>query len=178
MQKYCGCVFSEEDRYFYKKNDIPELPEGFTFQDKERVILKKENDLEKITEFLNKQDLKDIYIQDNLENIDCYVLKKQEKIIGLTLNLHIFDEKPDYKNKKLSNEKILIQDFVIDKNFRNKGLGKKLLNQICNNYKQKYERIVAKTDFTNLPFFVKQGFDKFIKQDEKGNLYYEKDLTK
>ncbi len=26
MQKYCGCVFSEEDRYYYHKKDKPALP--------------------------------------------------------------------------------------------------------------------------------------------------------
>ena len=29
MQKYCGCVFSEEDRYLKKKKDAPSLPEEF-----------------------------------------------------------------------------------------------------------------------------------------------------
>ena len=29
MQKYCGCVFSEEDRYVKKKKDNLSLPEGF-----------------------------------------------------------------------------------------------------------------------------------------------------
>ena len=28
MQKYCGCVFSEEDRYYYHKKDKLNLPEG------------------------------------------------------------------------------------------------------------------------------------------------------
>ena len=26
MQKYCGCIFSEEDRYYYHKKDKPNLP--------------------------------------------------------------------------------------------------------------------------------------------------------
>lgn len=29
MQKYCGCVFSEEDRYLNKRKDALSLPEGF-----------------------------------------------------------------------------------------------------------------------------------------------------
>ena len=32
MQKYCGCVFSEEDRYLKHKKDNMELPEGFQFK--------------------------------------------------------------------------------------------------------------------------------------------------
>lgn len=32
MQKYCGCVFSEEDRYVKKKKDALSLPEGFEWR--------------------------------------------------------------------------------------------------------------------------------------------------
>ena len=32
MQKYCGCVFSEEDRYVKKKKDPLSLPEGFEWR--------------------------------------------------------------------------------------------------------------------------------------------------
>ena len=32
MQKYCGCVFSEEDRYVKKKKDNLSLPEGFEWR--------------------------------------------------------------------------------------------------------------------------------------------------
>ncbi|MCR4564235.1 MAG: epoxyqueuosine reductase QueH [Clostridiales bacterium] len=34
MQKYCGCVFSEEDRYVKKIKTKPFLPEGFEFRKK------------------------------------------------------------------------------------------------------------------------------------------------
>lgn len=34
MQKYCGCVFSEEDRYVKKKKDSLSLPEGFEWRRK------------------------------------------------------------------------------------------------------------------------------------------------
>ena len=32
MQKYCGCVFSEEERYLKKKKDNLSLPEGFEWK--------------------------------------------------------------------------------------------------------------------------------------------------
>ncbi|MBP3255714.1 MAG: epoxyqueuosine reductase QueH [Clostridia bacterium] len=32
MQKYCGCVFSEEDRYVKKKKDDLSLPKGFEWK--------------------------------------------------------------------------------------------------------------------------------------------------
>ena len=34
MQKYCGCIFSEEDRYVKKLKTKPSLPEGFEFRRK------------------------------------------------------------------------------------------------------------------------------------------------
>ena len=34
MQKYCGCIFSEEDRYVNKKKDILNIPEGFEWRRK------------------------------------------------------------------------------------------------------------------------------------------------
>ena len=34
MQKYCGCIFSEEDRYYYRKKDNLSLPEGFEWDKK------------------------------------------------------------------------------------------------------------------------------------------------
>ena len=34
MQKYCGCIFSEEDRYVKKKKDSLNLPEGFKWKNK------------------------------------------------------------------------------------------------------------------------------------------------
>lgn len=36
MQKYCGCIFSEEDRYLKKKKDNLSLPEGFEWKNKKR----------------------------------------------------------------------------------------------------------------------------------------------
>ena len=34
MQKYCGCIFSEEDRYVKHKKDALSLPEGFEWRRK------------------------------------------------------------------------------------------------------------------------------------------------
>ena len=34
MQKYCGCIYSEEDRYVKKKKDPLSLPEGFKWKNR------------------------------------------------------------------------------------------------------------------------------------------------
>jgi len=36
MQKYCGCIFSEEDRYVKKKKDALSIPEGFEWKKNEQ----------------------------------------------------------------------------------------------------------------------------------------------
>jgi len=41
MQKYCGCIFSEEDRFLYNKKTVPFLPEGFVFPERTALNLKR-----------------------------------------------------------------------------------------------------------------------------------------
>lgn len=41
MQKYCGCVFSEEGRYNNRNNTKPSLPEGYELQKTPRLQVKK-----------------------------------------------------------------------------------------------------------------------------------------
>lgn len=37
MQKYCGCIYSEEDRYVKKKKDPLSLPEGFVWRNNKNL---------------------------------------------------------------------------------------------------------------------------------------------
>ena len=42
MQKYCGCIFSEEKMVLTHTNERPKLPEGFEFLPVERsIVIKK-----------------------------------------------------------------------------------------------------------------------------------------
>ena len=59
----------------------------------------------------------------------------------------------------LSGEK----NIVTRENYRNKGYAKTLLKSLCGNYKQKYDRMLVGTTENNIPFYVKQGFDKYEK---------------
>ena len=88
------------------------------------------------------------------------------------------------------------KSLVTRENYRNKGYAKPLLKSLCGNYKQKYDRMLVGTTENNIPFYVKQGFDKYEKTiknyfidnyDEEiidGDLvctdmyYYSKDLKK
>ena len=71
-----------------------------------------------------------------------------------------------------------------------------MLKFLCGNYKQKFNKMIVGTSENNIPFYVKQGFDKYEKTIKNyfvdnydkeiwdGNLrcidmyYYSKDLKK
>ena len=41
MQKYCGCIFSEESRYLNQNTQKPELPEGLEYPKRKNICVKK-----------------------------------------------------------------------------------------------------------------------------------------
>ena len=119
-----------------------------------------------------------------LNDSDVYALKKEDEIICIAVILPI-----SYKTLELKN-------IVTKEEYRGKGYAKTLLKSLCGNYKQKYDKMVVGTTENNIPFYVKQGFDKYEKTiknffidnyDEEikdGDLvctdmiYYSKDLKK
>ena len=52
---------------------------------------------------------------------------------------------------------------VVIKEYRGQGYGKKMLKYLADNYKQKYNKMLVGTSENNIPFYVKQGFDKYEK---------------
>ena len=97
---------------------------------------------------------------------------------------------------KIDEDTVELKNIVTKKEYRGRGLGKKMLKYLADNYKVKYKKMIVGTTENNIPFYVKQGFDKFEKTiknffvdnyDEKiidGNIqcidmyYYSKDLSK
>ena len=87
-------------------------------------------------------------------------------------------------------------DYEIKKDYRENGFGKKMIKYLVDNYKSKYKKLIVGTTENNIPFYVKQCFDKYEKTinnffvdnyNEKikdGDLvctdliYYSKDLKK
>lgn len=47
--------------------------------------------------------------------------------------------------------------------YRCQGYGKKMIKYLFDNYKQKYGKMLVGTTENNIPFYVKQGFDKYEK---------------
>ena len=184
MQKYCGCVFSEEERYNNSNTTKPSIPNGYEIPREPRMQVKKIENKEDYIDLLLEADPSKDMIHKYLNDSDVYALKKEEELISIAVILHI-----DRKTLELKN-------IVTRENYRNKGYAKTLLKSLCGNYKQKYDRMLVGTTENNIPFYVKQGFDKYEKTiknffidnyDEEiidGDLictdliYYSKDLKK
>ncbi len=146
--------------------------------------VKRINNKEDYLELLLEADPSKEAISKYLEISDVYGLKKDNEIVSIAVILHI-----DSKTLELKN-------LVTKECYRNKGYAKKLLKSLCGNYKQKYSKMIVGTTENNIPFYVKQGFDKYEKTiknffmnnyDEEikdGDLictdliYYSKDLKK
>lgn len=86
-----------------------------------------------------------------LKDSDVYGLKVDEEIVSVAVILHISKNELELKN------------LVTKEEYRNKGYAKKLLKSLCSNYKQKYNKMIVGTTENNIPFYVKQEFDKYEK---------------
>ena len=184
MQKYCGCVFSEEMRY-YNRNPIQiSNTNGYEIPKEPRMQVRKIENKEDYIDLLLEADPSKDMIHKYLNNSDVYALKKGDELISIAVILPI-------------SRKILeLKNIVTTEKYRNKGYAKTLLKSLCGNYKQKYDRMLVGTTENNIPFYVKQGFDKYEKtiknffidnyneEIKDGDLictdliYYSKDLKK
>ena len=184
MQKYCGCIFSEEMRYNSHNTTKPSIPNGYEIPREPRMQVKKIENKEDFIDLLLEADPSKDMIHKYLNDSDVYALKKGDELISIAVILHI-----DRKTLELKN-------IVTTEKYRNKGYAKTLLKSLCGNYKQKYDRMLVGTTENNIPFYVKQGFDKYEKtvknffidnyneEIKDGDLictdliYYSKDLKK
>ena len=151
MQKYCGCVFSEEMRYYNRNPIQTSNTNGYEIPKEPRMQVKKIENKEDYIDLLLEADPSKDMIHKYLNDSDVYALKKEDELISIAVILHI-----DRKTLELKN-------IVTKENFRNKGYAKTLLKSLCGNYKQKYDRMLVGTTENNIPFYVKQGFDKYEK---------------
>ena len=184
MQKYCGCVFSEEMRYYNRNSIQTSNTNGYEIPKEPRMQVKKIENKEDYIDLLLDADPSKTSIYKYLNDSDVYGLQVDENIVSLAVILHIDKNTLELKN------------LVTKKEYRGNGYAKKLLKSLCGNYKQKYNRMLVGTSENNIPFYVKQGFDKYEKTiknyfidnyDEEiwdGDLrctdmyYYSKDLKK
>ena len=184
MQKYCGCIFSEEDRYNNHNSVQNSNINGYKMPKKPRMQVKKIENKEDYIDLLLEADPSKDIIHKYLQESDVYALKKEDELISIAVILPI------------SRKTLELKNIVTTEKYRNKGYAKILLKSLCGNYKQKYDRMLVGTTENNIPFYVKQGFDKYEKtiknffidnykeEVKDGDLvctdliYYSKDLKK
>ena len=131
------------------------------------VNIKKEKDnKEQYMDLLLEADPSENMINEYLKDGDLFVLTYENEIVCVAVVTKVDDNTCELKNIATKEE------------YRNKGYAKKMLKYLCDNYKQKYNKMLVGTTENNIPFYVKQGFDKYEKtlkevfdlKEEKNNL--------
>ena len=92
------------------------------------------------------------------ENIgDIYVATINEKVVAMVNILYTI-------STALGNQVAIFEDFIVDKNYRNQGIGENLIDFVFEDLKAKnFSRITLLTDNDNLKahkFYEKKGFVK------------------
>ena len=151
MQKYCGCIFSEESRYNCHNPTKPDIPTDTTAIREQMPQVKRIENKEDYMDLLLEADPSKSIIIKYLHDSDVYGVKLNDEIISLAIILHIDKNTLELKN------------LVTKSEYKNKGYAKRLLKHLCGNYKQKYSKMIVGTTENNIPFYVKQGFDKYEK---------------
>ncbi|MBR3134894.1 MAG: epoxyqueuosine reductase QueH [Clostridia bacterium] len=153
MQKYCGCIYSEESRYNNPNPPKPELPDDFEFLPVNRsIVIKKEKEnKEKYMDLLLEADPDKEVIEKYLQNGELFILTYKEEVECVAVVTKVDEKICELKN------------IATVEKFRGQGYGKKMIKYLFDNYKQKYEKMIVGTSENNIPFYVKQGFDKYEK---------------
>ena len=153
MQKYCGCIFSEwipnDD---HNKVEL-KLPENFEFLPVERsIVIKKEREnKEQYMSLLLEADPSEKLVRQYLVDGDLFVLTYKNEVACVAVAT------------KEDNDTCELKNIATEEKYRGKGYAKKMLKYLCDNYKQKYHKMLVGTTENNIPFYVKQGFDRYEK---------------
>ena len=151
--KWLDTRSSEEQSMLAHTNEKPVLPGGFEFLPVKRSInIKKEKDNnEQYMDLLLEADPSKDMINDYLRDGELFVLTYKDDVACVGVVIRIDDETIELKN--IATKEI----------YRGQGYGKKMLKYLADNYKQKYKKMLVGTTENNIPFYVKQGFDKYEK---------------
>ena len=134
MQKYCGCVFSEEQSMLTHTGSKPKLPEGFKFLPVKRsIVIKKEKEnKEQYMKLLFDSDSSKDMINNYLKNGELFVLTYKDDVACVAVVIKIDDKTIELKN------------IVTKEEYRGQDLGKKMLKYLVDNYKQKYKKMIVR----------------------------------
>ena len=151
MQKYCGCIFSEEDAKIGRTATI-NAPDGFIWPKKRSVEIRKIRENKKdYLDLLLEADPDEEVVDKYLSDSDMYVLFKNDEPICEAIV------------KKVDEDTCELKSIATKEDYKGKGYAKQLLKYLFGNYKQKYKKMIVGTTENNIPFYVKQGFDKYEK---------------
>jgi N-acetylglutamate synthase-like GNAT family acetyltransferase len=104
---------------------------------------------------VQKKALKTIILNENIG--DIYVTTINEEVVAMVNILYTI-------STALGNKVAIFEDFIVDKNYRNQGIGKKFIDYVFEDLKaKKISRITLLTDNDNLKaheFYKKIGFVK------------------
>ena len=64
---------------------------------------------------------------------------------------------------KKDSDTVELKNIVTKENYRENGYAKKMIKYLVDNYKTRYKKMIVGTTQNNIPFYVKQGFDKYEK---------------
>ena len=153
MQKYCGCIFSEESRYNNPNPPKSELPNDFEFLPANRsIVIRKEKDnKEQYMDLLLEADPEKEVVEKYLKDGELFVLTYKDDVACVAIVTKIDEDIVELKN------------IATAEKYRGQGHGKKIIKYLFDNYKQRYEKMIVGTTENNIPFYVKVGFDKYYK---------------
>ena len=134
MQKYCGCVFSEEQSMLTHTGNKPKLPDGFEFLPVKRsIVIKKEKEnKEQYMDLLLEADPSKDMVNNYLKDGELFVLTYKDDVACVAVVIKIDDETIELKN--IATKEV----------YRRQGYGKKMLKYLADNYKQKYKKMIAR----------------------------------
>lgn len=144
MQKYCGCVYSEAERY--KDENATEVKLKNTYE-----IVKIKQEKEQYMPLLLEADPSVELVESYLKNGDLYALKLDGNVVSVAVVAKLDDSTCELKNVATKEE------------YRNMGYAKRLIKYLFSIYKQKYAKMIVGTSENNIPFYVKSGFDTYEK---------------
>lgn len=132
---------------------MPKLPEGFEFlQVKHSINIRKERDeKEKYLELLLEADPSKEMVEKYLSDGELFVLTYNDEPVCIAVTV------------QKDNDTIELKNIVTKEKYRGKGYAKKMIKYLVDNYKTRYSKMIVGTTENNIPFYVKQGFDKYEK---------------
>ena len=153
MQKYCGCIFSEESRYTFPDLPKPNLPENFKFLPALRnIVIKKERkNKEKYMDLLLKADPSEDMVNEYLKDGEMFVLTYKGEVVCVSVVSKIDENTCELKN------------LVTKKEYRSRGYAGKMIKYLFDNCKQKYKKMIVGTAEPAIAFYVKHGFERYEK---------------